>query len=864
MKKEIIESLQEECIWLVPGELVDQYERVLLEYSPHHALLFQRVTTIPIFYASMLLESRHFELEKIPALKRGIYIYEILCGQDYQVLTPQDFSLVEKMIRLFIDNRIDKLPDLSNEQEFTRNKLEECFDVYMRYKEKLKKENYYDGNYDIQFLSHKKLYVAGFSKLTRNELYLLNQFDWVDVEIDECEEQEVNVYEFNNMQTEIHTVLYDIYKNISLHACDYQDIVVYMPGNYRELWMLEAKDYHLEMNVQEKLDDPIYRTFVLLENYAISQDNESVVGLMHLLYKQEMAWDYDRRRRLGLLKPGVLQGQLDEFLSYDGKPMREITEALLGLYRTFHFEDKAHYYEIEGYIKGMDSEYSISIHDYLEILCGYFPGLIEKKNQIQGIDICHLDYGTLNKKYVYVLGCNEEKFPVIQKEKGLILERDRKLLGLPSLLEEMEISTDALDRLFLTSEHLILSYPISSLGGDSLLMSSYLKAKTSENNIKVMRYPGINMIATMDAQMDLLLGQGVEELSRTEENLYQERIHHHQPMNIEYKKNEKILSVSELENYNGCPFKYFMTYGMKVYPWRDQNMQADDYGTLMHDTIDECSDYINLEEMDIDAYVHQAIEDKIASFDEPTALQLYFLEQVEKQLNIVLRVLRYQNEAGEFRIAGHEVPIEKDYGNYRLKGRFDRLDEYQQYVRIIDYKSSKKDIDKELAKEGFNIQMLVYLDMLDKQAAGALYFNMGQRVIKADAFGPIEGDKVYKEYALKGIVLDDEHIIQSMEKMDGYGKVIPVRHIKKGYTGKNLISKEDFDELMKDVYQRVEEIVRGIFEEGNIRIDPAFSKIDSIQNKVNPCTYCDYASICLKDVFYHPGREIGGGEDESI
>lgn len=72
-------------------------------------------------------------------------------------------------------------------------------------------------------------------------------------------------------------------------------------------------------------------------------------------------------------------------------------------------------------------------------------------------------------------------------------------------------------------------------------------------------------------------------------------------------------------------------------------------------------------------------------------------------------------KASDFYIVGSEVDIYRNYPDFKFSGIVDRVDQYNQYLKIIDYKSSNKDLDLSLAIQGFNIQMLLYLDTLTKQ-----------------------------------------------------------------------------------------------------------------------------------------------------
>ena len=45
-------------------------------------------------------------------------------------------------------------------------------------------------------------------------------------------------------------------------------------------------------------------------------------------------------------------------------------------------------------------------------------------------------------------------------------------------------------------------------------------------------------------------------------------------------------SVSKLEKYSGCPFSYYLTYGLKLNDKETFQVQSMDTGTFMHDVID--------------------------------------------------------------------------------------------------------------------------------------------------------------------------------------------------------------------------------------------------------------------------------------
>ncbi|WRK55750.1 PD-(D/E)XK nuclease family protein [Coprobacillaceae bacterium CR2/5/TPMF4] len=69
-------------------------------------------------------------------------------------------------------------------------------------------------------------------------------------------------------------------------------------------------------------------------------------------------------------------------------------------------------------------------------------------------------------------------------------------------------------------------------------------------------------------------------------------------------------------------------------------------------------------------------------------------------------------KTSDFEIVGSEIEIKRKYPDFNFTGIVDRVDQSDNYLKIIDYKSSNKDLDISLAIQGFNIQMLLYLDTL--------------------------------------------------------------------------------------------------------------------------------------------------------
>ena len=223
-------------------------------------------------------------------------------------------------------------------------------------------------------------------------------------------------------------------------------------------------------------------------------------------------------------------------------------------------------------------------------------------------------------------------------------------------------------------------------------------------------------------------------------------------------------SVSRLEQYRRCPFSYYLQYGLKVKPKEELKIQSFNTGSFMHETIDEFFKYVyenklnlaELEEIDIQKIVSKIIdEDLELSKNYIFKATVKYKILVRRLKKIVSKALKYIIQTliySDFNIKGTEIAFDKN-GEYKpirltlengknieITGKIDRIDIAKEddgnYLRIIDYKSSSKNIDLNEVYAGLQIQLLTYADAVCKEEdlipAGIFYFSLLEQMIKAD------------------------------------------------------------------------------------------------------------------------------------
>ena len=357
------------------------------------------------------------------------------------------------------------------------------------------------------------------------------------------------------------------------------------------------------------------------------------------------------------------------------------------------------------------------------------------------------------------------------------------------------------------------------------------------------------------------------------------------PQDIEKSEIDKLYgntlktSVSKLEKYAACPFSYYLQYGLRLKEKEMLKVQNFDTGSFMHETIDEFFKEVNEEniklptlledENRIEEIVNNVIEESLDFGKKYTFVATSKYKVLIKRLKrIVTKALKYIIEGlvySDFNISGTEVEFErgKEYKPIQLQiledgkqveitGKIDRIDtatsDDGKYLRIIDYKSSAKNIDLDEVYAGLQLQLLTYMDAVCKEEdlmpAGVLYFSLLEQIVSADkkiSEEEIE-EQIRKNFKMKGLILADVKIIKMHDKTlkSGTSKLIPAALTTSGEVNMsrtNGVSREEFKALQDYIYKTLKQISKEILS-GKIDIKPYNKKGKT------PCKYCEYKAIC--------------------
>lgn len=516
-------------------------------------------------------------------------------------------------------------------------------------------------------------------------------------------------------------------------------------------------------------------------------------------------------------------------------------------------------------------------------------------------------------KAVFIIGLNDGSFPSIQKDEGFLDDKDRNILKEQGIelakgtIEQIYDDNFNIYKAFTTAEEkLYLSYASSDAEGKSLRASILInKIKRIFPNIKeqsdvIERKSEVLLSKTTFDELLVNLrnftqGEEIEPIWFDVYNYYQANYkiklesaikalqYKNEPEKLKQNKLEKLYgntlktSVSKLEQYQACAFSYYLKYGLKLKEKDSFNVEAVDTGNLMHEVIDSFFERLdelnisvkNIEEEQIKQITEDIVEEKLAlkKYDIFNSIPKYRIlaqrlkKVITKSMKYIVDSLKYS----DFEVLGHELEFKqggqyepiiyelKDGKKVEITGKIDRLDIAKtadgNYIRIIDYKSSIKNINLNEVYAGLQLQLLTYLDAAceneEVTPAGALYFNLIDPVLNANPNMTDEEitEELRKQFKMQGLILADSNIVRKMDTnlVSGSSNIVPAYIGKDGEVSdkQNTLNRKQFENLQN----YMEKIIKQISEEilnGNIVIEPYYRTRD----KKTPCEYCSYKAIC--------------------
>lgn len=352
--------------------------------------------------------------------------------------------------------------------------------------------------------------------------------------------------------------------------------------------------------------------------------------------------------------------------------------------------------------------------------------------------------------------------------------------------------------------------------------------------------------------------------------------------------NQLTSSVSRIEKFFRCPFSHFATYGLHLEERAEYRLETFAMGDLFHEALKWIAEetarlnisWVRLTKQQCADLARQAVEQIVPVFSyqilQSSARYRYIQRKLIRIVERTMIALSQQAHLSHFKPLAIEAsfgpgrdeklpPIEIDLTSGKkmhLRGRIDRIDsaviDDRAYIRVVDYKSSRRDLDLNEVYYGLSLQVLTYLDVAVENAsiwlpneaepAGVLYVHVHNPMLQiASEVNSSELEQLrLKEYKMKGLLTENTEALFAMdEEIEGGGtsKIIPVM-IKKDGTPSASMSKvvpvQDMVHLRQFVRYKHQQAGNGIVA-GETAISPYRLK------QKTACDYCNFKSVCQFD-----------------
>ena len=336
---------------------------------------------------------------------------------------------------------------------------------------------------------------------------------------------------------------------------------------------------------------------------------------------------------------------------------------------------------------------------------------------------------------------------------------------------------------------------------------------------------------------------------------------------------ELNLSASQVDRQAECRLSYFLKYGMNAKERKEVSVDPAEFGTYVHAVLEKTA----YDVMELGGFgavsLEQTMEIAMKHSDEYAAERFsqidsqrlsYLFRRNKRELEMVVADLWQELKESKFEPCEFELAFGKDgrmdaidvpAKNMRsvLRGFVDRVDIWQEngqnYFRVVDYKTGRKDFDYCDVFNGVGLQMLLYLFALVQTgqevvgenaiAAGVQYFPARAPVINADGrLSEEEAEKLrLKEWKRKGLLLNDEQVLSAMDPSDDMARLCCTRK-KDGTIAGDLADRSQLKLLRKYVFSLLGQMVDDIAS-GNVEPNPYTRGASH-----DACAYCPYGSIC--------------------
>ena len=440
----------------------------------------------------------------------------------------------------------------------------------------------------------------------------------------------------------------------------------------------------------------------------------------------------------------------------------------------------------------------------------------------QNSDFCHvtdLTHNVSTAEITYVVSVDGSSYPGVPTQTGLFDEKYMEALkGYPSLLERNRMHMNQLSWIEASAEkELIYSWHTNDYQGREV----QLALEIEQNYGNIVETWSLDRLAPAIQPPHAITPETSKKLFMDHGTIFG--------------------SISSVENYFRCPYQCFIQYGLGVRKPDYGSLSTNAIGNIQHSIMersvkDFSKAYASIDETQIRSYVDHTFQLMEEASPEQKQLLHMTKERLVTGIQLTMKFLQSFENSTSFTPDQTELKFcEEIIQGVILTGVIDRIDVYgQEFLRIIDYKSTGYSLSETKVKACVQLQLLTYAIIAEKifghKVAGVYYCSFRsetydvpamikgrKEVSETDFSDQAEEERMMRERTLKGWTFTDR-----TTELDENGTHIAT-----------LTKQKDFD-LIRACMEEIYSIFLSRIRNGDISLSPDESA----------CGFCSFRPIC--------------------
>lgn len=365
----------------------------------------------------------------------------------------------------------------------------------------------------------------------------------------------------------------------------------------------------------------------------------------------------------------------------------------------------------------------IDIKEFTKIL---ISGFEEKEIGVIPMALDQVNIGDISRvkgrdiKAVYLIGVNDGVIPAVNKDEGIISDRERDMLRDIGIKLASDTKSRAFEEQFIVytaltiaSEYLMITFPMADFEGKSLRPSiiiprikKVLPNVIEESEIYNLRdkndkfskitapLPTFNELISAlrmefeKEEVDEYWAEAFKwfennEIFRSKANrMFKgltytnlvEKVPRDKIKRLYQLENKKLVfNISRIEKYAQCPFSYYVQYGLKAKDRKVYEFSAPDLGSFMHNVLDDFTNTVRNEKISwselnkekckviVNELVYKRLENDTNSILNSTKKYKYFADRFKRTITKSVMVISEQMRKGRFEVFKNEF----EFGGFK-------------------------------------------------------------------------------------------------------------------------------------------------------------------------------------------------------